>query len=722
MTTIEKYNNDTLSFANSLVIKSMDIALAINKGLIKQGGINFISNNKKEWKYFLNLAGEKHYTNQDVQITVIEIGQKRSLTKELLEDYRYTRNELLLNGTFYEELINEYPEDKMFIHGCMYPVDKDKAIAAKDGTILTYNQRYIEEQEYELIKELQQYIYNFLARWNVVEYSIVDELYIPSIYAVLYANIPNKIMNIRNDKILTNQAHSFHLEHFFRSKLNIWNEVAILKKQTIYWLYKNTDYLIRNLGKEQTLQLILEKILNPNIIGLGEYILRLPNIELNNDKTVHDPTFKRPEMVASAEGLNNFYTTDGESVIDLDTLVNREIQANENNLENSLTSTNTERNEFIINDVKRKVSRSFYDKQKTKLLEITTYQLFKRNGVDIFKLIFDYLIYTYKNGTLTYLEEFLEPNTNKSYLCGPYEALLLMVKLIMKMTKTDDKVKIKRLYYDTVLFTDKNCIDIALKSLFPDGYINRFTNELKDNYPAIDRKCYSALEFKDLLDTITTYYNYLWTLDANTESGYVSANLKMLYQLITDKGFIELSNEPDGEFIDDILLKNNIDFKLEDNFDLELTYQTMVSAFTGITIDEYKYIRDTSQGFKSLVEKLTSYTVQLFMADTGEDSLYLKYNNTVMMRAFTGIITLQSGDFIPLEKPEDFRIHAEASIFYDNPISIPGSNINISASINKLQAVTLNGYLDGDNVDKYWLSPDISAELYDLRPYPISKK
>lgn len=722
MVTIENYTDDILSFTNSLVIKSNDIAIAINKGLIEQGGINFISDNKKEWKYFLNIAGEKHYTNNDVMITVIEIGQKRSLTKELLNEYKYTKNELMLNGTFYKELLNEYPEDELFIHGCMYPVDKDFAIKAPDGKILAFNSRYIENQEYELIKELQTYIYNFLTRWNVIEYSIVDELYIPAMYATLYASIPNKIMNIRNDKILTNQAHSFHLEHFFRSKLNIWDEVAILKKQTIYWLYKNIDYLIRNIGKEQTLQLILEKILNTNLIGLGEYILRLPNIKPNTENATDKPTYNRIEMAATPEGLNNFYATDGESVIDLETLINREIKANENQLVFSSENTNPYKNESIINEAKRKINKSYIDKQKTKLLEITTYQLFKRNGIDLFKLLFDYLIYTHKNNTVTYLEEFIDPNNNKSYLCGPYEAILMLVKIIMKMTKTDMSVKIKRLYYDTVLFPDKNCIDTAIKSLFPDGYTNRLIGDLKDNYPPIDKHCSSAIEFRELIETVTTYYNYLWTLDANTESGYVSGNLKMLCQLITDKGYIEISNEEDGELIDDILLKNNINFIVEDNYDLDAMFQTMVTSFTGITIDEYKYIRDTSEGFKSLVNKLTSYTVQIFMADTGEDSLTLKYNNTVMMNAYTGLITLQSGDFIPLEKPDEFKIHAEATIFYDNPIVIPGSNINISASINKLHPVSLNGYNEYVNTDKYWLSPDISGEIYDYRPYPISKK
>ena len=718
MTSLEQYVKQNIQFANSIVIKSIDVALAVNKGLLKS--YYKIPENKKEWKYFLNIAGEKHASNSDVQITVIEMGQKQSLTKDLLERYQYTRKELLANGTYYEELIFDYPNDIAYIHGCMYPCDIDKAINAEDGTILGYNNLYLEEQEYQLINDLEIYIKNFMKRWNVSEYSLVDELFIPGMLATLYASLPSKIMNLRLDNVLTNQAHSFHLEHFFRTHMDIWDEVAILQKSTIYWLYKNLTFMIRNIGKEQTFQTIIEKILNPNLIGLGEYILRVPNVELVNNPDKLDPVYRTATIVGSSAKLNNYYSTDGEQIVDIATLVNREIQSLEDmSIVETTVSKNSERNEAIIAQVKRDIAKTYTDRQKTKLLEITTYQLFKRNGIDLFKFIIDYLIYTYKNKTLTYLEEYIEPNNNRSYLCDPKAAILMLIKLIMKMTNSED-VKISKLYYDTVLFPDKTCIDEAKKSLFPDGYIDRLLPELKNNYPAINRNCYSALEFKDLMIEIASYYNYLWSLDANTESGYVSANLKMLCNLITDKGYIELTDKPDGDTIDNILADNNIDYTVQDNFDFELSYKAMMLAFTGLTIDEYEEIRETSTGFKSLVEKLTSYTIQTFMADTGEDTLFVRYNNTGVMRAYTGIVTLNSGRFIPLEKNK-FVINAEATIFKDNPITIPGSNINISASMSKENKINLNGYIDQD-VDTYWIAPNIQAEIYDYNPYPLTRK
>ena len=91
MVSLEDYVKQNIRLAKSLVIKSIDTAIAINKGLFSQTQ-QITPSDKKQWKYFLNIAGIKHPTNADVQVTVIEKGSKESLTKDLLNQYRYTKN------------------------------------------------------------------------------------------------------------------------------------------------------------------------------------------------------------------------------------------------------------------------------------------------------------------------------------------------------------------------------------------------------------------------------------------------------------------------------------------------------------------------------------------------------------------------------------------------------------------------------------------------------
>lgn len=712
MVSLEDYVKQNIRLAKSLVIKSIDTAIAINKGLFSQTQ-QITPSDKKQWKYFLNIAGIKHPTNADVQVTVIEKGSKESLTKDLLNQYRYTKNELLLNGSLYDELISLYPNEIMYIHGCMYPCDIDKAINAEEGTILAYNTTLVGEQEYTLIRDIETYIKNYLARWNVSEYSIVDELFIPGVLATLYASLPNKIINLRLDNILTNQVDDFHLEHFFRSHLDTWDEVSILQRSTLFWLYKNLPVIIKNIGKEQTLKTVIERILNPNMIGLGEYLLRIPNISLSKDPGITEPVYTRPELVSSSSPRNTYFSSDGEQVIDIDTLVNKEIQALNNN------NSNSEKNEVLIEQVKRDISSTFTDQQKTKLLEITTYQLYKRNGVDLFKLLLDHLIYKTKNGTLSYLEEYVEPNTNRVYMVDSKTAILMIIKIIMKLTGAKD-IKLTKVYYDTVINPDPNRIDEAKKALFPDGYLNRLLPEIKNNYPTINRGCFTANEFKTLIENINTYFNFLWTLDANSESGYVSANLKMLYNFISERGEYFLTTKPEGEYIDNLLIEAGVDYNVESTWDLEKSYQAMMLAFTGITIDEYAIIRETSQGFKSLLQKLTSYTVQIFMTDSGEDTIFVRYNNTGIMRAYTGIINLNTSEFYPIETNK-LRITGKSYMFIDSSQVISGSNINMFATMSNINPVNINGYSEEDK-DMYWLRPNIQVELSDPLPYDLTTR
>ena len=80
MYTLNKYLKNNIALANSLVIKTNEIARAMNLGIAKTYATEIPQDNT-QWKYYLNLAGEKHFSNNDVQITLIETNKKVSFTK-----------------------------------------------------------------------------------------------------------------------------------------------------------------------------------------------------------------------------------------------------------------------------------------------------------------------------------------------------------------------------------------------------------------------------------------------------------------------------------------------------------------------------------------------------------------------------------------------------------------------------------------------------------------
>ena len=147
-----------IKLAKSLIFKINILPITINKTLEEYGYT--IPLDKKQWKYYLNISGSKHFTNSDVKITILEDGNEYSLSKELLETFTYSKSVLMEDSSYYRELTSKYPKDVEYILGCIYPIDIDKAIEVDEGTILSYNKNLIEYNEINIITEIEKYIKN----------------------------------------------------------------------------------------------------------------------------------------------------------------------------------------------------------------------------------------------------------------------------------------------------------------------------------------------------------------------------------------------------------------------------------------------------------------------------------------------------------------------------------------------------------------------------------
>ena len=251
----------------------------------------------------------------------------------------------------------------------MYPVDIDKAINCDDGTILNYNKDGVEEQELCIIRELEDNIKRFLSRWHVNNYIITDELYLPSLIGVMYSIIPATIMNLRSNYIYTAQANSFHLEQFFKSRLNVWEQIKDFDNKTKYWLYQNLNYLMVNTSKNKTLNIILKEVFDSNNIGVGNVTLeQRKNRSLNSDNCLIS-NVSEAEVIFSNEKSNKTYDVEQDSHLNVNFIVRD--QLNRTNIKNISAINST------ITEVKDKISKTKINKQKTKVLDINNNTIFK---------------------------------------------------------------------------------------------------------------------------------------------------------------------------------------------------------------------------------------------------------------------------------------------------------------------------------------------------------
>lgn len=715
MYSINDYIKHTIMFSNSIVVKSLGAAIAINKTVMNLT-FTTIPQDKTTWRYFMNISGKKHPTNNDVMVYIIETGKKELLTKEILDKYPVTKKELLNNESYYDDLINEYPKDRLYIHGCLYPVDMKTAIAAPEGTILAYNPKYVEDAEYSLIKELNSFTTNYFRRWYIKEYTIVDELYIAGVLANLFAILPAKIMNIRLSKIMTPEVHSFHMEHFFRSTLDLWEPAQVLTPASRMWLYKNLRYLKNNIGKNSTLNTIIEKIFNANAMGLGSYNIRVNDVAYNLDSRTNDPKkipisepiFTRPSNVLSGIKLNNYYAADNNKTIDTDTVINLEL----NSLKiDKLNNEPTDRDKFIINNAVKDINNTVYDKQDTKIIELSSSKLFKMYGSDIYKVILDHWVYFTQNNVVEYTIEYVDPNTNTIYTVNPRIALLIMLKYLVYVTG-NPKLKLTKLFYNYVLNPDSDIIYEILYKLKEDGLTDVMFNQLVSLYPNANRYISGTRETCEYIKSSIDFYTACWYADANSSSISVSANIKHLLQLATIYGTYDLTDKPGGETIDELLLKEGIEIDVTMDYDVVGAIQALFKAAVLIDVDSQSEMDSSIELYMELLNKLTSYTVQTINSKTEEEKIFVYYNNTDVYRTYRGVIQAKDGLMVPYDTSY-VPIKSYANSFVD---AINSEIIDVEIPEIATAEWPIRGYMININT---WLSQVDHMLAIEVHDYPV---
>lgn len=750
MNSLDKHIKETITLTNSLSIKITDLAIGVNKGLFLKHKIT-PDIDKRKWKYYLNISGAPHETNLEIkpngskqpiaELTLIETGKRYPITKNLLLNNPYSRNELKKGESYYKELILRYPTEEAYIKGCLYPCDIEKAINAEDGTILAYNDKLVESGEVNLIKELEKFIKSFLKRWHVKEYTLTDELYLTSMLSVLYSTLPNKIINIRLDKINTNEVHSFHLENYFNSNLKLWDHMTIFNKETIYWLYKNLPYLIKNIGKNDTLNKIVNKVFDKNMIGVGEYVLYRNNPEVS--KTPNNmliPSYVNKDPVLDIVKLNSSYERDTDKLITIERLVEDELYSIFH------FDSETYHYPYVIKNVKKelqKIHKHQMSKQHTKILDLKINKFFKNYGVNLFDMILDHwafllhknsikssLIFKDPNDSankrtstdkkIEPLMEFVDPTTSNVYKITPTQGFLMVIKLLVNITENQND-RLRSYRYKFVLNPDKTVLYQIYNKMYKDGYLDLLLPELVNNYPKVDGWIFNQESFNDYLNSILNYYSYVWTIDSNSESISTSAGIKFMFNkaLLQDEWyFVPGDKRVSGMLIDDILATHGISYTLTSTHDLMSSLDALVHTFTGIHVDDMYTKEEMLAHSKAFINKLTSYTTQVLTTSDEIGSIYLYYNNTGIFKTKRPIIGEFNASFHALEH-EFSEIKIIGLNVIDDPIVLV-ENMDGKES-NFLRIPPTNGIGVLDNDDKKFSmedSPNTLIQLRDEYVYP----
>jgi hypothetical protein len=299
------YVQDTIKLARTVVIKLDQIAEAMNNlVMLKAGTTQLDLSDRTTWKYYQNISGVYNFTDTPMLVESLDGNSLISFDKTTLQSNPITRDAYVYGSYYYNELVANYPDQEMLILGILYPCDITTAIAAKDGTILSYPTGLVEDSETDFIAKLQTWIYGFLGRWVVQPFALSDNLYVATYFGQLILQLVPTIMNIRLAACKTNQAHSFHIGQYLRSHGFLDFYLAELTREQTLDFYRNINYYLRRAGFADNFETLVNLLMTKRGLPLYEYNFK-HNVGAINYVDVADASNILPKAAFKREPLND---------------------------------------------------------------------------------------------------------------------------------------------------------------------------------------------------------------------------------------------------------------------------------------------------------------------------------------------------------------------------------------------------------------------------------
>ena len=258
-----------LSLVNSMTIKMSSIAESMNYELEKFGVVYDVED-PTTWAYYKNISGTKHAANTAVYFTAVETNTEVELTAANLIIYQRSKTELLQYDTYFSDLVKKYAGQELYIRGVIAPVDTATAIAAPDGRILIANKDFLDYNETSVLQKLSTASERFVDRWDVPQYTLIENLYAPAVYGALINFLIVKLHLIRLENITTMEISDSYIIDTLNSYMGVGKFAASLNRSSKLWLAKTIKYIAYNIGKDLTLDLIDINLLKPNGVDVYE--------------------------------------------------------------------------------------------------------------------------------------------------------------------------------------------------------------------------------------------------------------------------------------------------------------------------------------------------------------------------------------------------------------------------------------------------------------------
>lgn len=640
---LNNFYSDTFQLTRTIVVKIEAIAKRDNDVLEAAGYV--VGLDKTTWRYYMNLFGEYHQTDEMMYVLSLDTNEIIPFTKESLNTHLITRRQYLTAGDLYKRLIAKYSGQSILINGILFPVDKATSIGAQNYKILRYNTDYVLWNEEQLIPDVQKWINGKAPEMFENEYHVTEDLMAHNMVMQLVSGITMALHLSRFKAIKTRFAHDFYIWSWIDSfgQFSVYKQ-SLTNEQTM-WLHKNIEWLSNNAGKRYTLTRLIDQLLTLRNIPISQYELVL-NTENQIVDLAPSPTWKRSllNLNDNKDHTPDFYTTEQ--------LITKELPT---------APDNEDTQAIYLDDAIQKGTYSTHSNVLTKVLESEMVDSTNRHAETTMKVVLNEWIYLASQGILNYNVGVTDPKDGRVLRMDTSDAYILW-RYLTRAADGINLVKIEKPYYQSVTkLTPPSLDDIKNIGLGFPRITDMIAQSIREEFVSIT----SITSSEELMTTALSVYKAKWNL-TKLYSQYSDmmqrACVKNATKFMFQTGCCSLTDE---NSYDTFLSQYALDFTEYTSSELSNFAWVIFKAVTGWDLNTNPSVRSIQSDLIDIMMKLSSYTIHTVKTmDDGTDVTEWPYDNMIGDSGYLGFGHQLIGDFKNVEFSQrwDPRLYAKETI------------------------------------------------------------
>ena len=710
------YVNQVLDLSKTMVIKVEAVADSINERLKATYGNVFDVDDKRTWKYYLNLSGQYHSTDKKIYVTSLDTLQTIEFSRDTLAIHRATAKAYEYGTRYYRELLSQYPEYEQFILGALYPVNIEQAINAEDFTVIGYPINLIEDNEVSLIDNINKWLYGFKERWYNRQFNLTDTNYISAFLAVMFLQLPPLIISLRLRSCKTPEAHSFHVREYLESHGMLDVYLSNMTRKQALFFYRNINYIERNSGKRETFEWLIEKVMTDRNLPISEF-------NMHHDITSM-PEASTPKAMFRKRLLNEearIFEHDA-GIYNLAYILSKEEPE---------AVGNSEYRTIHEKDIENKFQRSITNRYKTKILESAMFDYSDSMAITQADIALNNWIYLSQKNKYTSYIPVTNPVSGATTTVDVKVGLILFLYAYCKAhglnVKTIPPLVATRVPIDPVPTRDE-IYSIVDKNYVPIEYIDFILDLHKPHETIISTPAFTEWVLAHHEAAIKQTY-FISNHEHMYTRGLVHNAVSRLYQVAV------VENEFTGKDFESILKFNNIDIEGLGTNDWIRLYTEIYKEATGFDMNATSVTSDLQKAMVSLLRQLSSYSIQ-FVQSINKSSIKVlnwaairlgdvKYTGRALyevqlalMRVFK--LVIKNYPKFEFELPDilqNFTLRSDLEVeFIDIPVNIMGDVKISNKKIVDLGMFKLNQHIGPYCAGSNLFEIPLFKPYYDLSP------